>query len=60
VQNIALPKNLSDPFLREWVKIPENPIISSNLLDKINTSSFRDPTTAWLGPDESWRVIIAS
>lgn len=60
VQNIALPKNLSDPFLREWVKIPENPIISSNLLDKINTSSFRDPTTAGLGPDESWRVIIGS
>ncbi|KAJ0076067.1 hypothetical protein Patl1_33498 [Pistacia atlantica] len=26
----------------------------------INASFFRDPTTAWLGPDKRWRVIIGS
>lgn len=28
--------------------------------NRINASSFRDPTTAWLGPDKRWRVIIGS
>ncbi|XP_059644612.1 beta-fructofuranosidase, insoluble isoenzyme CWINV1-like isoform X1 [Cornus florida] len=60
VQNIAVPKNLSDPFLREWVKSPKNPLMAPTSMNKINASSFRDPTTAWLGPDGWWRVIIGS
>ncbi|XP_043720624.1 beta-fructofuranosidase, insoluble isoenzyme CWINV1-like [Telopea speciosissima] len=58
VQNIAFPKNLSDPFLREWTKLPQNPLMTP--IDGINASSFRDPTTAWKAPDGKWRVIIGS
>lgn len=58
VQNYAVPFNLSDPFLRVWVKPDDNPVI---LYDKsINRTSFRDPTTAWLGPDGHWRIAIGS
>ncbi|KAE8715110.1 Beta-fructofuranosidase, insoluble isoenzyme CWINV3 [Hibiscus syriacus] len=60
VQNLAVPKNLSDPFLREWVKSPKNPLMQPTAQNQINASSFRDPTTAWLGPDKKWRVIIGS
>ncbi|CAL5443814.1 unnamed protein product [Camellia sinensis] len=60
VQNLAVPKNLSDPFLIEWVKSPKNPLMAPTTSNKINSSSFRDPTTAWLGPDGTWRVIIGS
>lgn len=60
VQNLAYPKNLSDPFLTEWVKIPQNPLISPTLANQINATAFRDPTTAWLGPDKHWRLAIGS
>ncbi|KAL4310283.1 hypothetical protein GQ457_01G040530 [Hibiscus cannabinus] len=60
VQNLAVPKNLSDPYLREWVKSPKNPLMQPTAENRINASSFRDPTTAWLGPDKKWRVIIGS
>ena len=60
VQNLATPKNLSDPYLIEWVKIKNNPLMAPSSLNQINASSFRDPTTAWLGPDGIWRVLIGS
>ncbi|KAL9661509.1 hypothetical protein QQ045_026333 [Rhodiola kirilowii] len=60
VQNIAVPKNLSDPFLVEWVKSPMNPLVEPTSANQINASSFRDPTTAWLGQDGIWRMIIGS
>ncbi|KAE9584688.1 hypothetical protein Lal_00021111 [Lupinus albus] len=60
VQNLAYPKNLSDPLLKEWVKSPNNPIIFPTSDNKINSSLFRDPTTAWLGKDGHWRMIIGS
>jgi beta-fructofuranosidase len=60
VQNLAVPKNLSDPYLIEWVKSTQNPLMAPNSMNKINSSSFRDPTTAWLGPDKKWRAIIGS
>ncbi|KAG4945125.1 hypothetical protein JHK87_041132 [Glycine soja] len=60
VQNLALPKNMSDPFLREWVKSPKNPLMAPTSANMINSSSFRDPTTAWLGKDGYWRVLIGS
>ncbi|KAJ0075781.1 hypothetical protein Patl1_33505 [Pistacia atlantica] len=60
VQNLAVPKNLSDPHLIEWVKSPTNPLMAPTAMNQINVSSFRDPTTAWLGPDKKWRVIIGS
>lgn len=60
VQNMAVPKNLSDPFLVEWDKPDFNPLMAPTPENAINASSFRDPTTAWLGPDGRWRVIIGS
>lgn len=57
-QNLAMPKNVSDPLLREWVKSDHNPLL---LPPKgINIDHFRDPTTAWLGKDKLWRMAIGS
>ncbi|MCL7046469.1 hypothetical protein MKW94_011816 [Papaver nudicaule] len=59
VQDMAVPKNLSDPYLVEWLKPVEyNPVIKPT--DGINASAFRDPTTGWKGPDGIWRVTIGS
>ncbi|KAF6134453.1 hypothetical protein GIB67_011879 [Kingdonia uniflora] len=58
VHNIALPKNLSDPFLREWIKPPQNLLMVPTEMNRINANSFRDPTIASQGPDGRWRSII--
>ncbi|WJX09654.1 beta-fructofuranosidase [Trifolium repens] len=58
VQNLAIPKNLSDPFLREWLKHPQNPLITPP--SGVEVDEFRDPSTAWLGKDGKWRVIIGA
>ncbi|KAI3975364.1 hypothetical protein MKX01_004451 [Papaver californicum] len=59
VQNMAVPKDLSDPYLVEWIKpVEHNPIIAH--IDGINANAFRDPTTGWQGPDRIWRVTIGS
>ncbi|GLJ14715.1 hypothetical protein SUGI_0238530 [Cryptomeria japonica] len=58
VQNMVVPQNSSDPYLRKWMKIPENPIIVPD--NGINGSSFRDPTTAWLGKDGRWRILVGN
>ncbi|XP_050232643.2 beta-fructofuranosidase, cell wall isozyme-like [Mercurialis annua] len=60
VQNLATPKNSSDPYLIEWVKSAQNPIMEPTTQNQLNASSFRDPTTAWLGSDNHWRVVIGS
>ncbi|KAK7247099.1 hypothetical protein RIF29_41976 [Crotalaria pallida] len=59
-QNLAYPRNLSDPYLREWVKSSQNPLMAPTIGNGINANSFRDPTTAWLGKDKHWRVLIGS
>ncbi|KAL0333498.1 UNVERIFIED_CONTAM: Beta-fructofuranosidase, insoluble isoenzyme 1 [Sesamum angustifolium] len=56
VQNYAVPANLSDPYLREWIKPDNNPLIVAD--KSINKTAFRDPTTAWLGRDGHWRLSI--
>ncbi|XP_028777313.1 beta-fructofuranosidase, insoluble isoenzyme CWINV3 [Neltuma alba] len=58
VQNLATPKNLSDPFLREWIKYPHNPIMRPPI--GVELDNFRDPSTAWLGKDGKWRVVIGA
>ncbi|XP_057826243.2 fructan 6-exohydrolase isoform X2 [Cryptomeria japonica] len=59
VQNMVVPKNLSDPFLREWVKIPENPIIVPNR--GMDAKNFRDPTTGWFDSvDMKWRIVVGA
>nr|ADM47341.1 apoplastic invertase [Solanum tuberosum] len=58
VQNYAIPANMSDPYLRKWIKPDNNPLI---VADKtINKSQFRDPTTAWMGRDGNWRILVGS
>ncbi|KAG9132046.1 hypothetical protein Leryth_017816 [Lithospermum erythrorhizon] len=58
VQNLALPKNLSDPYLVEWVKSPKNPLMTPTPTNKIDGEWFRDPSTAWMNEDGQWRVTI--
>ncbi|EES10748.2 hypothetical protein BDA96_06G078700 [Sorghum bicolor] len=60
VQNIAYPRNKSDPLLREWVKPSHNPIIVPKA--GVNATQFRDPTTAWRHADGGghWRLLIGS
>ncbi|KAK4719039.1 hypothetical protein R3W88_017377 [Solanum pinnatisectum] len=57
LQNLAVPKDPSDPYLVEWIKSPHNPIMTPKEEEK---TWFRDPTTAWLGTDRIWRVIIGN
>ncbi|KAK2398878.1 Glycosyl hydrolase family 32 protein [Trifolium repens] len=58
VQNLAIPKNLSDPYLREWEKHPQNPLITAPI--GVEEGEFRDPSTAWQGKDGKWRVLIGA
>ncbi|XP_057534914.1 beta-fructofuranosidase, insoluble isoenzyme 1-like [Amaranthus tricolor] len=55
VQNIAIPANLSDPYLRKWIKPDYNPIITPS--SDMNVSSFRDPTTAWWAHGH-WKILV--
>jgi hypothetical protein len=45
-QNKAIPANPSDPLLRKWVKVPENPI-ARNPAQVVSDITSRDPTAAW-------------
>lgn len=58
VQNLAYPANLLDPLLLDWVKYPGNPVIAPPA--GIEPEEFRDPSTAWMGPDGTWRVLIGT
>ncbi|KAL2899587.1 Fructan 6-exohydrolase [Bienertia sinuspersici] len=60
VQVLAFPKDLSDPYLKEWAFVAQNPIMYPTPENNINASSFRDPTTAWMLPDGKWRVLVGS
>ncbi|KAL1531010.1 Beta-fructofuranosidase, insoluble isoenzyme cwinv1, variant 2 [Salvia divinorum] len=60
LQNLAMPKNLSDPNLIEWIKPSYNPLVAPTQQNMINANSFRDPTTAWLGRDGRWRLIVGN
>ncbi|KAG8079151.1 hypothetical protein GUJ93_ZPchr0007g3779 [Zizania palustris] len=59
VQNIVLPKNLSDPYLRQWKKLKNNPLIQP-VGPGLNSGQFRDPTTGWIGPDGLWRIAVGA
>ncbi|KAL4325840.1 hypothetical protein GQ457_11G016940 [Hibiscus cannabinus] len=58
VQNLATPKNPSDPLLIEWVKYSGNPLMTPPI--GVDGDNFRDPSTAWQGSDGTWKVVIGS
>ncbi|XP_004305655.1 PREDICTED: beta-fructofuranosidase, insoluble isoenzyme 1-like [Fragaria vesca subsp. vesca] len=55
VQNYAVPANLSDPYLLEWVKPDNNPLVVPDIT--MNSSQFRDPTTAWWS-NGHWKMLV--
>ncbi|XP_016652080.1 PREDICTED: beta-fructofuranosidase, insoluble isoenzyme 3-like [Prunus mume] len=55
IQNYAVPANYSDPFLREWIKPDDNPLVVPS--QEMNSSQFRDPTTAWWH-NGHWRILV--
>lgn len=58
VQNMAVPKDLSDPYLVEWIKSLHNPFILPP--NGIHPNDFQDPMAAWKGPDGVWRMVIGA
>jgi len=59
VQNIVFPKNKSDPYLREWTKAGNNPVLLP-VGPGMDPGQFRDPTTGWIGPDGLWRIAVGA
>ncbi|KAK6231856.1 hypothetical protein SCA6_001929 [Theobroma cacao] len=57
IQNYAVPANLSDPYLRKWIKPGNNPVVDPE--QGVNASAFRDPTTAWW-LNGHWRMLVGS
>ncbi|XP_062002182.1 beta-fructofuranosidase, insoluble isoenzyme 3-like [Rosa rugosa] len=55
VQNYAIPKDDTDPYLREWIKPDNNPLVVPS--PEMNVSQFRDPTTAWWY-NGHWRMVV--
>ncbi|KAF5750528.1 beta-fructofuranosidase insoluble isoenzyme 1-like [Tripterygium wilfordii] len=56
IQNYAIPANESDPYLRQWIKPDNNPLVVAS--QGVNSTAFRDPTTAWQGKDGVWRILV--
>jgi beta-fructofuranosidase len=56
--SLALPGNISDPWLEDWVKPALNPIVQKVNGTGINIAS-RDPSTAWRTAAGEWRYMDA-
>ncbi|XP_076906118.1 beta-fructofuranosidase, soluble isoenzyme I-like [Bidens hawaiensis] len=54
----AVPADISDPLLVEWVKYEGNPILYTPR--GIGLKDYRDPSTVWTGPDGKHRMIMGS
>ncbi len=51
-QNKAVPADPSDPLLRKWVKVPENPI-AKHPAEVVSNITFIDPIVVWQEDDGS-------
>ncbi|KAJ7952472.1 Acid beta-fructofuranosidase [Quillaja saponaria] len=58
LQNLAVPADLNDPLLVNWVKYSGNPILAPP--PGVGDTDFRDPTTAWFTSEGKWRIAIGS
>ncbi len=58
LQCMAVPADPSDPFLREWVKVPQNPILTRP--PDVGIHDFRDPSTAWQQADGTWVFTVGA
>jgi beta-fructofuranosidase len=58
LQCIAVPADPSDPLLREWVKVPENPIAAHP--PGVGEQDFRDPSTAWQHSNGTWVFTVGA
>ncbi|KAJ7944773.1 Acid beta-fructofuranosidase [Quillaja saponaria] len=58
LQNLAVPSDLNDPLLVNWIKYSGNPVLAPP--PGIGDGDFRDPTTAWLTSEGTWRIAIGS
>ncbi|MFS8019709.1 putative 2,1-fructan:2,1-fructan 1-fructosyltransferase [Helianthus anomalus] len=54
----AVPVNISDPLLIDWVKYEGNPILYTP--PGIGFNDHQDPSTVWKGPDGQHRMIMGS
>ncbi|KAH9536138.1 hypothetical protein CY35_17G091200 [Sphagnum magellanicum] len=58
LQNMAVPADPSDPLLRKWIKVPQNPIATHP--GNVGREDFRDPSTAWQQSDGSWVFTVGA
>jgi beta-fructofuranosidase len=56
MQNMAVPADPSDPLLRKWIKVHQNPIATHPA--NVSEEDFRDPSTAWQQRDGSWMFTV--
>lgn len=56
-QIVAVAADPNDPYLRKWIKVPENPVLS-NPPEGIKTTGWRDPSL-WKEKD-GWYMLIGS
>jgi beta-fructofuranosidase len=56
MQNMAVPADPSDPLLRKWIKVHQNPIATHPA--SVSEEDFRDPSTAWQQSDGSWIFTV--
>eukprot|EP00479_Gromia_sphaerica_P006703 TRINITY_DN1993_c0_g1_i1.p1 TRINITY_DN1993_c0_g1~~TRINITY_DN1993_c0_g1_i1.p1 ORF type:complete len:232 (-),score=41.01 TRINITY_DN1993_c0_g1_i1:192-887(-) len=51
--------DVNDPYLTEWEKYPNNPLIDLPPAG-VNRNDFRDPTEFWEFPEGTWNMLIGS
>jgi beta-fructofuranosidase len=55
---MAVPADPTDPLLRKWIKVQQNPIATHPA--NVGREDFRDPSTAWQQSDGSWVFTVGA